>query len=111
MALATARLDAARALLLTTLDELWDSAAATGTLSIDQRMRIRLAATFATHEAREVVNFAYHEAGATAIFPDQPFERRFRDINSVSQQVQARAAHFETVGAHLLGAAASLRFV
>jgi hypothetical protein len=29
----------------------------------------------------------------------------------VTQQVQARAAHFETVGAHLLGLSPPLRFV
>jgi hypothetical protein len=74
-------------------------------------MRIRLAATFATHQARDVVDAAYNEAGATAIFEANPFERRFRDIHAVSQQVQARASHFETVGAHLLGNTPALRHV
>ena len=27
-----------------------------------------------------------------------PFERRFRDIHTLSQQIQSREAHFETVG-------------
>jgi indole-3-acetate monooxygenase len=111
VALAEARLGAARAYLLQTLRDIWDSVGHSGTMTLDQRMAIRLAATFATHQAREVVDVAYHEAGATAIFASNPFERRFRDINTVSQQVQARAAHFETVGAHLLGLQPSLRFV
>ena len=111
MALATAKLSAARTLLITTLEEVWNNVVATGEMTLDERMRIRLAATFATHQAREVMDFAYHEAGATAIFPDQPFERRFRDLNSVTQQIQARAAHFETVGAHLLGLGAPSRFL
>jgi indole-3-acetate monooxygenase len=46
---------------------------------------------------------AYHAAGSTAIFEDNPFERRFRDIHTVSQQVQGRREHFETVGQYLLG--------
>ncbi len=111
MALATAKLAAARSLLIGTLEEVWESVVATGEMSLDARMRIRLAGSFATHQAHEAMDFAYHEAGATAIFPTQPFERRFRDLNTVTQQIQARAAHFETVGAHLLGLGAPSRFL
>jgi len=46
---------------------------------------------------------AYHAAGSTAIFEENPFERRFRDIHTVSQQIQSRDAHYETVGQVLLG--------
>lgn len=111
VALAEAKLGAARSYLLQTLRDIWDSVGQTGAVTLDQRMAIRLAATFASHQAREVVDVAYHEAGATAIFASNPFERRFRDVNTVSQQVQARTAHFETVGAHLLGLQPSLRFI
>ena len=38
-----------------------------------------------------------------AIFPGSPFERRFRDMHTLSQQIQARGAHFESVGQILLG--------
>jgi alkylation response protein AidB-like acyl-CoA dehydrogenase len=111
LALAEARLRAARSLLLTTLDEAWDHVAASGELDIERRMGIRLAATYATHQAREVVDMCWQEAGATAIFQSGPFERRFRDMHSVTQQVQARSTHFETVGAHILGLEPSLRFI
>ncbi len=111
MALAQARLAAARALLHATLHDAWDAVAEADAMPLDHRMRIRLAATFATHQAREVADFAYHEAGATAIFAGGGFERRFRDLHTVSQQVQARSAHFETVGAHLLGLAPPMRFI
>jgi hypothetical protein len=40
-----------------------------------------------------------------AIFPGGAFERRFRDIHTLSQQIQARNAHFEAVGRVLLGMA------
>ena len=66
-------------------------------------MRIRLATTSATHQAVEVVDTLYHAAGSSAIFEDRPFERRFRDVHAVAQQVQGRQAHFETVGQFLLG--------
>ena len=41
--------------------------------------------------------------GSTAIFESNPFERRFRDIHTVTQQQQGRKAHLQTVGAFLLG--------
>jgi len=41
--------------------------------------------------------------GVDAIFPGSPFERRFRDIHTVSQQIQSRNADYETIGQVLLG--------
>ena len=111
VAFAEAKLQAARGLLLSTLRSCGETAEAGLPLSLDQRMSIRMAATFATHQAKEVVDAAYHEAGATAIFQSNPLERRFRDVHCVSQQVQARFAHFETIGAHMLGGAPNLRFI
>jgi alkylation response protein AidB-like acyl-CoA dehydrogenase len=102
---AHARLAAARAFLIGSLDEIWDAAAKTGRLSLDHNATIRLASTWAIHQARSVVDTVYHAAGATAIFEDNPFERRFRDIHTVVQQYQGRQAHFETVGQVLLGLA------
>jgi alkylation response protein AidB-like acyl-CoA dehydrogenase len=74
-------------------------------LTLDRRVAVRLAATTAINQATEVTAAAYRAAGATAIFNSQPFERRMRDAHAVSQQAQARATHFETVGRHLLGLA------
>jgi alkylation response protein AidB-like acyl-CoA dehydrogenase len=98
-----ARLGAARAFLLGSLDDIWNEAAASGRLTIDDNTTIRLASTWAIHQAREVVDTVYHAAGATAIFENNPFERRFRDIHTVVQQYQGRQAHFESVGQVLLG--------
>ena len=106
-----ARLKAARSWLINVLERTEDEVRAAGELTIDQRMTIRQAATYAIHQARDMVNEVYHEAGSTAIFDAQPFERRFRDVNAVSQQLQGRRAHFETVGQHLLGGAPNLRWV
>lgn len=35
--------------------------------------------------------------------PAAPFERRFRDMHTVTQQIQSRDAHYGTVGQILLG--------
>ena len=108
---ASAKLGGARALLLETLRDCWEHAKGGGRLTLDQRVAIRLAATSAIHRAREVGDCAYTEAGATAIFESQPFERRLRDLHAAGQQVQGRAAHLEAVGGHLLGLRPSLRFL
>jgi alkylation response protein AidB-like acyl-CoA dehydrogenase len=111
LAIAEGKWRAARANLLTTLREVQDHIAAGGTMTTDQKVSIRLAATFAIHQAKEAADFAWAEAGATAIFEDEPFERRFRDIHAVTQQVQARRSHFETVGQHLMGLPPNPRFL
>jgi alkylation response protein AidB-like acyl-CoA dehydrogenase len=98
-----ARLSAARAFLLGSLEEIWRDVAQRGRLTLDHNTTIRLASTWAIHQACEVVDTAYHAAGATAIFESNAFERRFRDAHTVVQQYQGRQAHFETVGQVLLG--------
>jgi indole-3-acetate monooxygenase len=103
VAQAHARLGAARSYLHHTLREVWDSVVALGEPNVEQRVAVRLAATHATHEAAAVVDTAYLLAGSNAIFENRPFERRFRDVHAVTQQLQARRAHYEHVGAYLLG--------
>ena len=98
-----ARLCAARGFLLGSLDEIWRDVSGSRRLTMDHNTTIRLASTWAIHQARDVVDMAYHAAGATAIFQNNPFERRFRDVHTVIQQYQGRQAHFETVGQVLLG--------
>jgi alkylation response protein AidB-like acyl-CoA dehydrogenase len=101
--LSEAKLQSARTFLQQTLRELSTVAAAAERFTLEQRARLRMAATYATHQARDVVDAAYHAAGATAVFRSNPFERRFRDVHTVSQQVQGHASNFESVGQYLLG--------
>src|SRR5947209_3567635 len=98
-----ARLRAARAFLLSSLEQIWHDIARSGRLTLYHNTTIRLASTWAIHQAKDIVDTAYHAAGATAIFESNPFERRFRDVHTVIQQYQGRQAHFATVGQVLLG--------
>jgi alkylation response protein AidB-like acyl-CoA dehydrogenase len=109
--LAKARLQAARAFLFETLRDLWASATAGDDFTPEQRVRLRLATTFAVHQAREVVEVAYDAAGETAMFENCPFERRLRDIKTVSQQVQAQLVNYEPVGQHVLGLPAASKYI
>jgi alkylation response protein AidB-like acyl-CoA dehydrogenase len=74
-------------------------------LRFDQAMRIqnRIVTCFAIQKAREVMNFVYHAAGANAIFENNPFERRFRDLNTATQQGQGAYSNFEQLGQTLMG--------
>jgi alkylation response protein AidB-like acyl-CoA dehydrogenase len=103
VAKAHARLRAARALVVNIYGDLWDQAVRDEPFTLRNRADMRLASTFAMNEAREVADTLYNAAGATAIFEERPFERRFRDINSVSQQGQAHQANYELIGQVYLG--------
>jgi alkylation response protein AidB-like acyl-CoA dehydrogenase len=111
LAQAEAKLRSARAFLLETLEEAWEAVSARGHITMDEKVLIRLASTSAIHRAKEVVEWAYHEAGATAIFQTEPFERRMRDIHASGQQVQGRSAHLEVCGQHFLGLRPQARFI
>ena len=103
VAQAHGRLRAARALVIDVYGDLWDRAVRDEAFTLRERADMRLASTFAMNEAREVAGVLYNAAGATAIFESQPFERRFRDINSASQQGQAHQANYELIGQVYLG--------
>ena len=103
VARAEARLGSARAYLIETLTTIYADAGEVAPIEVADRARVRLATTNAIHAAAEVADFAYKGAGVDAIFPGSPFERRFRDMHTLSQQIQARGAHFESVGQILLG--------
>jgi indole-3-acetate monooxygenase len=100
---AEARLRSARSYVETTAERVWQSVVSTGVLTVPQRMDMRMAATFAIHEAATVANAAWDIAGADAIFASGPFERRLRDIRTVTQQAQGRKSHLQDTGAFLLG--------
>lgn len=106
-----ARLKAARAYILSELDDIWSTVKATGQLTVPQRMRIRLMTTYGIHEAKAVGDAVYDLAGATAIFTSSIFERKFRDLHTVTQQVQGRKMNIQSVGSFLLGNAPDMSVI
>jgi indole-3-acetate monooxygenase len=97
-------LRAARAYLHATAGEVWRDLTHTGKYTEKHRTALRLASTWTIHQAASVVDAAYHMAGATAVFAANKFERRFRDMHAIAQQIQARDTHYEDVGRALLAA-------
>jgi indole-3-acetate monooxygenase len=98
-----AKLGAARAYLVDTVRDIYAAADDIAPIDVPDRARARLAGSHAISSAVAVADWTYKAAGVDAIFPGSPLERRFRDIHTVSQQIQSRDAHYETVGQVLLG--------
>jgi indole-3-acetate monooxygenase len=103
VAVAEAQWQSSRAFLIQTLERMWQTASRGEGFSLQQRATLRLAAVHAIHQSREVIETAYHLAGGSAIFENQAFERRLRDIHAISQQVQSQSSNFEVAGQVLLG--------
>jgi indole-3-acetate monooxygenase len=100
---ATGQLQSARAYLLDMLRVFWDAATAKRAVTLEERAQLRIAITGAIEQASRVVDFAFRTAGADAIFQGSPFERRFRDMHTVTAQGQAHLSNFEGAGQALFG--------
>lgn len=100
---AEARLGSASAYICETLAEIYDRAPEWEIIDVNDRGRVRLISANAIQASIEVADFVYKEAGVDSIFKGSGIERRFRDIHTLSQQIQSRGAHFEAVGQILLG--------
>jgi indole-3-acetate monooxygenase len=98
-----ARLGSACAYLVDTVRDIYDRAEEAVPIDVPDRARARLAGSHAITSAAAVADWTYKAAGVDAIFPGSPFERRFRDLHTVTQQIQSRDAHYESVGQVLLG--------
>jgi indole-3-acetate monooxygenase len=105
---AEARVGSAEAYALSVLAEIYGRADDWEIINFEDRARVRLICSNAIQASIDAADWAHRAAGVSAIFPGSPFERRFRDIHTLSQQIQARAAHFEAVGQVLLGEAPAI---
>jgi alkylation response protein AidB-like acyl-CoA dehydrogenase len=97
-----AQLRATRAYLYSTAAEVWRDLSQGMAITEAHRIALRIAATWSIHQSAAVVDTAYHMAGATAVFSRNRFERRFRDMHAIAQQIQGRDSHYEDVGKAIL---------
>ncbi len=103
IAQADAKISSAKAWLIQLLHEAWDEVVETGQVSFPLRIKLRQACTHQIESARDAVEMIFLDAGATAIFKSNPFERRFRDIYTVAIQVQGSVARMQSAGQYYLG--------
>jgi len=98
-----ARLRSSRAFLHEMIEEHWEVAKSGEPFPLPLRAQLRTSITWAMNQARDVANYAYHASGTNGIFEANAFERRFRDMHTVSQQGQGHKSNFEAAGQAFLG--------
>ena len=69
------------------------------TMTVD----LRMAGTHTIGEAAAALQLAYTVAGSSAIYRANPLQRRFQDMQVITQHVQGRPGHYGYVGRYFLG--------
>ena len=100
---AEARLAAAWSLMLDAVDDTWQGALAGQPSTIDQKRRIRLAATHATQTAADVAASMFTTAGGAAVYRTSPIQRCFRDTAVAAQHAMVAPRTLETAGRLRMG--------
>ena len=100
---AEARLAAAWSLMLDAVDDTWQSALAGQPSTVDQKRRIRLAATHAAQTAAEVAASMFTAAGGAAVYRTSPIQRCFRDTAVAAQHAMVAPRTLETAGRLRMG--------
>jgi alkylation response protein AidB-like acyl-CoA dehydrogenase len=98
VARAEAVLRSGRSFLYDTLSQAWRVSVEGGTHSMTQRADLLLAMTHAMSSAVEAVELACRIAGTTAFRASSPFERCFRDAQTLKHHAFAAEGRYETVG-------------
>lgn len=103
VARAEALVGSARSYVDEAVGEAWDAATARGEIAVEERAKLRLAATHATRAAADAVDLMHEAAGGTAIYTRSPLERRFRDIHTARTHMMISPASLELTGRVRLG--------
>ncbi len=103
VARAEARVGAARAYLRHQVGESWQRVLDGRTVTLDDRLAMRLAGAHAAESAARAVDAVYTSAGGSAVFEDSPLQRCLRDVHVATQHIMVSPRMYETAGKHLLG--------
>jgi alkylation response protein AidB-like acyl-CoA dehydrogenase len=100
---AEARLRAARAFLLETLDAAWVRTVSGEAHSIEQRADLLISGVHAGRTAADVCNSMQALAGTTGIYAGSPLERYFRDAHTLRNHAFVSESKLESAGQAYLG--------
>ncbi|GIU66913.1 acyl-CoA dehydrogenase family protein [Candidatus Phycosocius spiralis] len=103
LAKAEGQLRAARAYLYEATQMAFEVATQTGSLSLEDRANLRIAATHATRTSADVVRTLYDLGGGTSVYETCPLQRRFRDAHVATQHLMVAPGTYELAGRALLG--------
>jgi alkylation response protein AidB-like acyl-CoA dehydrogenase len=100
---AVARLRSARAFYYNAVESAWDKAQTEGTMPIDMRANLRLAATHTARTCAAVTRDMYELGGGSSVFLSSPLQRRFRDAYVGIQHMMVAPQTHELTGRFLMG--------
>lgn len=103
VAAAEARLQAAWALMESTVGRSWRRAESGAHASGEERRDLRMAATHATQTAAAVAEMMYKAGGGAAVYRSSPLQRCLRDSLVATQHAMVAPRTLEIVGRHRLG--------
>lgn len=96
-------LAAARALLIETVDELWQTLVAGEELSMDLKSRFRMANLHGFHVAQDVTRWMYEAGGSGSLYRPHPLERAMRDVTVAGNHLLVRESAYAEIGRVSLG--------
>jgi alkylation response protein AidB-like acyl-CoA dehydrogenase len=100
---ADAILNAGRAYRTAMITELWNTMAAGGETTLEQRARCRLASTYAGDSAREAMDLVYRLGGSTSFKCESRLAECWRDLHVVGQTVTIAPEWYPIGGRAYLG--------
>lgn len=103
LAEAEAAVSAASAFIHQTVGAVYDHTARGGKVGMDEKARLRLAATHATWSSVTAVDKLYHAAGGSAIYEKNALQRCLRDVHVATQHLMVAQPTLEVVGKVMLG--------
>jgi alkylation response protein AidB-like acyl-CoA dehydrogenase len=103
LAKAEGQLRAARAYLYEAAQAAFEVATQSGSLSLEDRANLRIAATHAARTSADVVRTLYDLGGGTSVYETCPLQRRFRDAHVATQHLMVAPGTYELAGRALLG--------
>ena len=80
-----------------------------GSITLEERVELRMAGTHAIRESARAVDICYNLSGSSSIFADRAIQRRFQDAHVITQQVQGARGALRDGGAVLCRGGASGR--
>lgn len=105
---AQAEFAAARAFLFSEIAGAWREAQSARPISMNQRARLRLAATHMARTAADVVRRLQDAAGGASVFLADPLYRRAADAQTMTAHIMISPATFDLTGRVLLGGEAAV---
>ena len=100
---ALAAVEAAMAGLSSAADDILARTTRGEPVTLEDKLRLRRAATYATHTSAEVVTAMHKAAGGTAVYNKSPMGRHFRDVHVATQHLMVQEQTYVVAGRAALG--------